>query len=106
MSAFVKVVVRLPMSVRQEGDWYYAACPDLDVHSQGRTFEEAKHNLTEAVQLFIESCYRRRVLDDVLADCGFEALPDNDKRNDNDDAQMLEMTLPLLARRHAEAHAC
>jgi predicted RNase H-like HicB family nuclease len=99
---FVKFSFKLPMLIKQEGEWHYAVCPALDVHSQGLTREEAKINLMEAVQLFIESCFQRRVLDDVLMDCGFETADDN--TNDNG-AEMLEMTLPLLARRHAEAHA-
>ncbi len=29
-------------------------CPELDVASQGATFEDAKANLTEAVELLLE----------------------------------------------------
>jgi predicted RNase H-like HicB family nuclease len=34
--------------------FYIATCPELDVVSQGSTFEEAKHNIEEAVELFLE----------------------------------------------------
>lgn len=96
----VQLTLRLPMSVEREGDWFFASIPVLDVVSQGRSYDEAKLNLAEAVRLFIESCLERRVLDDVLLDCGFavDAQPDEDS-----DGDILEMTLPLLARRHAEA---
>ena len=40
--------------VEKEGDGYVALCPELDVVSQGRTVEEARANLSEAVQLFLE----------------------------------------------------
>ena len=30
-------------------------CPELDVASQGKTIEEARDNLREALQLFLES---------------------------------------------------
>ncbi len=41
--------------IEHEGDWYVATCPELDVASQGHTVEEAKQNLHEAVQLFLET---------------------------------------------------
>jgi len=41
--------------IEHEGEWYVAVCPELDVASQGRTVEEAKNNLHEAVQLFLET---------------------------------------------------
>ena len=39
----------------KEDDWYVARCVELDVTSQGKTVDEAKANLKEAVQLYIES---------------------------------------------------
>jgi predicted RNase H-like HicB family nuclease len=41
--------------ITKEDSWYVARCLDLDVTSQGRTIEEAKANLKEAVDLYIES---------------------------------------------------
>ena len=41
--------------VEREGDGYVALCPEFDVASQGNTVEEASHNLTEAVALFLET---------------------------------------------------
>lgn len=38
-----------------EGKWFTALCPELDVASQGRTVEEARRNLQEAVELFLET---------------------------------------------------
>ncbi len=32
-----------------------ASCPELDVVSQGKTVEEARNNITEAVELFLET---------------------------------------------------
>jgi predicted RNase H-like HicB family nuclease len=40
--------------IEREGDWYVALCPDYDIASQGRTVEEARRNLAEAVELFLE----------------------------------------------------
>jgi predicted RNase H-like HicB family nuclease len=41
--------------VEREGSGYVALCPEFDVASQGDTVEEAKHNLAEAVSLFLET---------------------------------------------------
>ena len=41
--------------IEREGDGYVALCPELDVASQGNTVEEARQNLIEALQLFLET---------------------------------------------------
>jgi predicted RNase H-like HicB family nuclease len=40
--------------IQQEGKWFVALCPELDVASQGKTVEDARRNLGEAVELFLE----------------------------------------------------
>ena len=39
----------------KEGKWFVAHCVELGVVSQGKTIEEARANLKEAVELYIES---------------------------------------------------
>jgi predicted RNase H-like HicB family nuclease len=39
----------------REDDGYVALCPELDVASQGNSVEEARANLVEALQLFLET---------------------------------------------------
>jgi predicted RNase H-like HicB family nuclease len=41
--------------IEREGDGYVALCPELDVASQGDTIEEARANLQEAIELFLET---------------------------------------------------
>ena len=41
--------------ITKEDNWYVARCIELDATSQGRTFEAARENLKEAVELYIES---------------------------------------------------
>ena len=41
--------------VQREDDGWVALCPELDVASQGQTVEEARANLREAVELFLET---------------------------------------------------
>lgn len=44
----------LKCSIWREGNWYVSRCEDLEIASQGRTFEEAQKNLAEALGLFFE----------------------------------------------------
>ena len=45
---------QLTAIINPEDDWYVALCPELDIASQGKTIEEARDNLVEAVELFFE----------------------------------------------------
>ena len=45
---------RFTAILEKEGNQYVALCPELDIASQGDTLEEAKANLKEAVELFME----------------------------------------------------
>lgn len=47
--------MKLTAIIEQEGDGYVALCPELDVASQGKTVEEARDNLREALELFFET---------------------------------------------------
>ncbi len=40
--------------IEHDDDWYVALCPELDIASQGDTVEQARNNLTEALELFFE----------------------------------------------------
>ena len=42
-------------AICREDDESVALCPELDVASQGDTLEQARDNLREAVELFLES---------------------------------------------------
>lgn len=41
--------------IEREGDGYVALCPELDSASQGDSVEEARDNLVEALELFLEA---------------------------------------------------
>ena len=43
--------------VVQEGEGFYALCPELDVASQGTSPAEAETMLREAVTGYLESCF-------------------------------------------------
>ena len=40
--------------IEKEKDGYVALCSEVDVASQGETVDDARKNLTEALQLFFE----------------------------------------------------
>lgn len=45
---------KLTAIINAEEDMFVALCPELDVVSQGYSVEEARTNLIEAVELFLE----------------------------------------------------
>ena len=45
---------QLTAIIEREGDEYVAFCPEVDVASQGKTVDEARKNLREALELFFE----------------------------------------------------
>lgn len=46
--------MRLTAAITREGDWFVAQCLEVDVASQGATFDEARASLVEALTLFFE----------------------------------------------------
>ena len=49
------VKMKLTAVIEREGEGYVSLCPELDVASQGKTIEEARDNLRQALELFLES---------------------------------------------------
>ena len=76
---------------------YLSWCPLLDIKSQGRTEEEAKTSLNDAVRLFVRNCYRRGILDEVLLSLGLEPGPD-DGDGDDDDGRECISVRPIAER--------
>jgi predicted RNase H-like HicB family nuclease len=50
----VMQIHRFTALIERENSGYVSTCPELDIASQGETIEEAKMNLTEAIELFFE----------------------------------------------------
>src|SRR5713101_5741624 len=67
----IGIEFRLPARIRKKGKWFVSSCPPLDVHSQGHTKEEARRNLVDALVFFLESCFERGTLEEVLREAGF-----------------------------------
>ena len=47
--------LQLTAVIEREDDWFVATCLEVDVVSQGKTVEDARSNLLEAVELFFEA---------------------------------------------------
>jgi len=41
--------------IEREDAWFVAFCPELDIASQGKTVEEAKSNIKEAIELYLQN---------------------------------------------------
>jgi predicted RNase H-like HicB family nuclease len=67
----ITIKISVPAQIIEDGDVFVSICPVLDLVSQGCTKEEAKANLIEAIQLFIETCIEMGTLSTVMKQCGF-----------------------------------
>ncbi len=56
--------------IKEEDKGYSVVCPELNVASQGETFEETINNIKEAVGLYIESAEQLGIMDEVLEQLG------------------------------------
>ncbi len=60
---------RFTAIIEREDELYVALCPELDIASQGETVSEARNNLREAIELFLEAAspdeIKRRLHDEI-----------------------------------------
>jgi predicted RNase H-like HicB family nuclease len=105
----IGIEFRLPAKIRKKGKWYVSSCPSLDVHSQGHTKEEARRNLINALVFFLESCFERGTLDEVLREAGFSAVTSASAARVRlpKDSESVTVPLPLMIRhrRSSPAHS-
>ena len=88
--------MHLPAVILKKEHCFVSHCPALDVASQGNTEEEAKHNLIEAISLFISTCYEMGTLDTVLKECGFVPYVPHDESKIVDDFEYIDVPLPFM----------
>jgi len=60
-------------AIWQEGKMYSAYCPELDLATCGHTIEEARHNLQEVIEVFLEETAEMGTLQDLLAEAGYDS---------------------------------
>lgn len=73
----VKVSVNLQVALRLDGDTWIGVCPALDLASQGETEDLALQAVTDAVEVWFESCLERGVLSQALESSGFTRVTRN-----------------------------
>lgn len=74
MTETMEIRVRLEGYFRQEETYWACGCPSLEVYSQGNTEKEARGNLQEAVELWVESCMERNTLGRALMELGWHRV--------------------------------
>ena len=106
--AVIQFHVKVSFELKKEGDWFIASCCPLDVHSQGKTADQAVANLAEAIELFLESCYERGTLEQVLKESGFSPAHGERRYAGDQRRGMLDIPLPALIanKKNAEARTC
>ena len=59
--------ISLTAIIEKEGNEYVSFCPELDIASQGKSATEAKQNLVEALELFLNTLQKRKYqLDSIM----------------------------------------
>jgi predicted RNase H-like HicB family nuclease len=64
-------LLSVPVVFFEENGVIIAHCVPLDVSSCGHNLEEAKRNIHDAVEGFLESCEQMGTLEEVLEESGF-----------------------------------
>ena len=62
--------MKLTAVIEREGNGYVSLCPELDIASQGENVEQARDNLKEVIELFLECAspeeIKKRLHDEVF----------------------------------------
>lgn len=70
----VEISMSMSCTVKQDArDRWVAGCAALDIFSQGKTEDQAKRCLEEAIGLWVEDCLERGTFDQALHEVGFQA---------------------------------
>lgn len=69
-----KGITNLPISIFKEGNFFIAYCPVLDLTTSGKSFEEVRKRIQEAIEIFFEELISRGTLEDVLKDLGWRKV--------------------------------
>lgn len=100
------VRIDFPVEVQKADDGQFLAfCKPLDVYAQGDSEESALASFKETITLFVESCYERGTLEQVLKEAGFHATtmlpPPSRKRK----ARTISVPFPLVRGNHGHETA-
>ena len=86
----------VPAETIEKERWFVASCYILDVHSQGKTIDQAKENLKEALTLFFISCYEMGTLEEVLKESGFKPASLSTEDETAQSYDFIDVPLPFV----------
>ncbi len=66
-----KYKISVPFLILQEGDYFVAYCPSLELSSYGHTITDAKQSFAEALKIFVKETEKKGTLEKVLLGLGW-----------------------------------
>lgn len=88
--------LKVTSEIFKEGSMYVSYAPELDISSCGRTVEEARKNLIEAIEGFLEEAARMGTLPQILEEAGFTKEGEEWKAPEAMVVEKMSLTLPNL----------
>lgn len=67
---YKKTILPVPYILKKEKSGYVVECIDLNIVTQGKTVQEAKENIIEAINLHLQSAMELGILDKELDKLG------------------------------------
>ncbi len=89
--------IAFTVQVFREGKLLVAYALELDVSSAGKTVEEAKAHLLEAVEAFLEEARRMGTLTEILEESGYERTVEGWKAPDVLTQERARVVLPPVS---------
>jgi len=86
--------IALTVEVWKEAGTHVAYAPELDISSCGKTANQAKSRLREAISLFIEEAERIGTLSDILKEAGSERQGNSYKPRRILTREKMQLTFP------------
>ena len=97
MTESISLGVHLKAFVRRDtARRWIATCPMVGVASQGKTSEDARRCLQEAIELWFESCIERGVLDQALREANFRPTVQPTQRSEGSGARRSARSTSVL----------
>jgi len=70
------IQAKIPVILFEEGDKIVAYSPAIDLSTCGNTEDQARKRFIEAASIFFDEITRMGTVDDVLAECGWYKVPE------------------------------
>jgi predicted RNase H-like HicB family nuclease len=70
----IEIILQLPVSVKEEEDFYVAFCPVFQLSSKGKSMEEALDNIKINLEKFLDDEEVQVKYHDVLKDYGIRDI--------------------------------